>query len=297
MINRGLMNRRRFLRGTAAVVSAGPLLEHPLAWAQPPLDYRLEIAPLKLEIAPGKVIHTFGYNGQAPGPLLRWPEGKQIRIEVTNHTDRPEVVHWHGMFTPSRMDGAMEEGSPMISPGEIFTYDFAPRPAGFRWYHTHTYAGHDLKLGQYGGQFGCFYVEPKGEPGAYDQELFLTLHDWNARMGGGGDSTMDAVYDYSTIDGRMLGHADPIRVKQGQRVLVHLLNASATMTHWLALSGHELQVVAMDGNPVPRPAKAQAVRLAPCGAHRFRDRNEQSRCVDHGRNAERLPRYGPGRCG
>jgi FtsP/CotA-like multicopper oxidase with cupredoxin domain len=61
----------------------------------------------------------------------------------------------------------------------------------------------------------------------------------------------------------MLGHADPIRVREGQRVLVHLLNASATVTHWLALSGHELEVVAMDGNAVPRPAKMRAVRLGP----------------------------------
>jgi FtsP/CotA-like multicopper oxidase with cupredoxin domain len=82
-------------------------------------------------------------------------------------------------------------------------------------------------------------------------------------MGGGGDSSMDALYDYATFGGRMLGHGDPIRVQQGQRILVHLLNASATVTHWIALSGHQLQVVAMDGNPVPRPAKISAVRLAP----------------------------------
>jgi FtsP/CotA-like multicopper oxidase with cupredoxin domain len=244
-------------------MAAGSMLTRPDGWSQPAADYRLEIAPLNLEIAPGKVIHTFGYNGSVPGPLVRWPEGKPIRIEVTNRTDRPEIVHWHGMFTPSQMDGAMEEGSPMIAPGETFQYVFAPRPAGFRWYHTHTYAGHNLKLGQYGGQFGCFYVEPKSESGAYDQELFLTLHDWNAYMGGGADATMDALYDYSTIDGRMLGHGDPIRVKEGQRVLLHLLNASATATHWLALSGHQMELVAMDGNRVPRPMKVQAVRLAP----------------------------------
>ncbi len=254
-------SRRKFLYGAAAGLAAAVL--RPEMHAQPPADYHLEIAPLNLEIAPGKVIHTFGYNGQAPGPLIRWPEGKPVRIAVTNHTDTPEIVHWHGMFNAPAMDGAMEEGSPMIAPGAIFEYAFTPRPAGFRWYHTHTFAGHNLKKGQYGAQFGCFYVEPKNGPGAYDQELFLTLHDWNGYMGGGGDSTMDVLYDYATIDGRMLGHADPIHVREGQRVLLHLLNASATVTHWIALSGHEMEVVAMDGNPVPRPGKARAVRLAP----------------------------------
>ncbi|WP_446742813.1 multicopper oxidase family protein [Silvibacterium acidisoli] len=232
-------------------------------WAQPAADVRLEIAPLKLEIAPGKVIHTVAYNGSVPGPLIRWPEGKPIAIDVVNKTDAPELVHWHGQWIPSLQDGAMEEGSPMIAPGGQLRYEFTPQPAGFRWYHTHGYAGHDLKKSLYSGQFGCFYVEPKQEPGDFDREVFLTLHDWNASMGGGADASMDAVYEYGTIGDRMLGHGEPVRVKQGERVLFRVLNASATLTHWLALAGHEMTVVAMDGNAVPAPRKVAAVRLAP----------------------------------
>ena len=74
---------------------------------------------------------------------------------------------------------------------------------------------------------------------------------------------MDAFYDYATINDRMLGHGDPIKVLEGQRVLFHVLNASATATHWLALAGHEVTVVGMDGNDVPQQAKVPAVRLAP----------------------------------
>jgi FtsP/CotA-like multicopper oxidase with cupredoxin domain len=255
-----MMNRRTFLTtaGTAATFAATQKL-----WSQTPADIRLEIAPLKLEIAPGKIIHTVAYNGQVPGPLIRWPEGKPITIDVTNHSSDPEIVHWHGQSIPSDQDGAMEEGSPMIAPGGLQRYRFMPQPAGFRWYHTHTFAGHDLKKAAYTGQYGCFYVEPKNEPGAYDQEVFLTLHDWNAYMGGGGDGSMDALYDYATMNDRMLGHGDPIRVKQNQRVLFRVLNASATMTHWIALAGHEFTVMAMDGNPVPVQAKVSAARLAP----------------------------------
>ena len=232
-------------------------------WAQTPADVRLEIAPLALEIAPKKTIHTVAYNGAVPGPLIRWPEDKRITIDVVNHSQVPEIVHWHGLWIPSDQDGAMEEGSPMIAPGGKRRYGFAARPAGFRWYHTHAFAGHDLKRGGYTGQFGCFYIEPRHDPGAYDQEIFLTLHDWNAYMGGGGDSSMDAFYDYATINSRMLGHGDPIKVNRGQRLLFHVLNASATATHWLALAGHEFTVVGMDGNEVPQSAKVPAVRLAP----------------------------------
>jgi FtsP/CotA-like multicopper oxidase with cupredoxin domain len=264
------MNRRQFVAGTATIVAgaAAPGVLRSAArghgqGAATPADVKLEIAPLKLEIAPKKVIDTVAYNGQVPGPLIRWPEGKPIAIDVTNHSKLPEIVHWHGQWIPSVEDGAMEEGSPMIAPGATQRYSFEPRPAGFRWYHTHSLAGHHLDRGLYTGQFGCFYVEPKANPGAFDEEVFLTLHDWNAYMGGGGDASMDALYDYATINGKMLGHGEPLRVREGQRVLLHVLNASATLMHWLALAEHAMTVVAMDGNAVPQPQKMQAVRLAP----------------------------------
>jgi FtsP/CotA-like multicopper oxidase with cupredoxin domain len=264
------MNRREFVTGTATIVAGGAVLPPVMRrlrgagqGAPGPADVKLEIAPLKLEIGAKKVIDTVAYNGEVPGPLIRWPEGKPIAIDVTNHSKLAEIVHWHGQWIPSVEDGAMEEGSPMIAPGATQRYSFEPRPAGFRWYHTHSSAGHHLDRGLYTGQFGCFYVEPRENQGAFDQEIFLTLHDWNAYMGGGGDASMDALYDYATINGKMLGHGEPLRVREGQRVLLHVLNASATLMHWLALAGHEMTVVAMDGNPVPQPQKMRAVRLAP----------------------------------
>jgi FtsP/CotA-like multicopper oxidase with cupredoxin domain len=257
------VNRREFLAGSAASLALNGAAGDRRMWAQAAADVRLEIAPLKLEIGPGKHVETIAYNGRVPGPLIRWPEGKPITIDVSNHTDVAEIVHWHGLWNPSDQDGAMEEGSPMIVPGGQRRYSFTPRPAGLRWYHTHTYAGHNLKRAAYTGQFGCFYIEPKNELGAYDQEIFLTLHDWGAYMGGGSDSSMDALYDHSTINNRLLGAGDPIRVKQGQRVIFRIVNASATLTHWLSLAGHTMTVVALDGNSVPVQTQISALRLAP----------------------------------
>jgi DoxX/Multicopper oxidase len=47
-------------------------------------DYSLRIAPLRLELAPGKVIDTFAYNGTVPGPVLRLREGRQVNIDIRN---------------------------------------------------------------------------------------------------------------------------------------------------------------------------------------------------------------------
>ena len=68
-------------------------------------------------------------------------------------------------------------------------------------------------------------------------------------------------YELFGINGRMLGHGEPIRVKQGERVLFHVLNASATEIRSLALPGHIFRVVALDGNPVPTQADVPALWL------------------------------------
>jgi FtsP/CotA-like multicopper oxidase with cupredoxin domain len=190
-------------------------------------------------------------------------EGQPVTIDVTNQTQDHEVVHWHGLFLPSEVDGAMEEGTPPIPPGRTARYTFTPRPAGFRWYHTHISAGTNFSKGQYTGQHGFLWVEPRENPGRYDQEIFLTLHDWRGQMLASDDGSMNPSYDLSTVNGRVLGFGDPLRVRAGQRVLLHLLNSSATEVHWISLSGHSFYVVALDGNAIPQPASVSMLRLAP----------------------------------
>jgi FtsP/CotA-like multicopper oxidase with cupredoxin domain len=77
------------------------------------------------------------------------------------------------------------------------------------------------------------------------------------------DGSMNPSYDLSTVNGRVLGFGDPLRVRAGQRVLLHLLNSSATEVHWISLSGHSFYVVALDGNAIPQPASVSMLRLAP----------------------------------
>jgi FtsP/CotA-like multicopper oxidase with cupredoxin domain len=226
-------------------------------------DYSLEIAPYSLEVSPNHFIRTVAYNGQVPGPLLRMREGSPVTIAINNKTSNEEIVHWHGLFLPPEVDGAMEEGTPMIPRGGATRVTFTPNPSGFRWYHTHTFAGTNLKKGQYSGQHGFLSVEPKQNPGHYDQEAFLALHDWNGQMLSSADGSMNPVYGISTINGRKLGFGEPLRVKAGQRLLLHILNSSPTEQHWIALAGHQFHVIALDGNTVPNPQMVPMLRLAP----------------------------------
>ena len=226
-------------------------------------DYTITIAPCALEVSPRRFIKTTAYNGQSPGPLLRFREGVPVTIDVANRTTSNEIVHWHGLFLSPEVDGAMEEGTPHIAPGAGASYTFTPEPAGLRWYHTHVMAGHDMKKGLYNGQHGVMWVEPRVNPARYDQEFFLTLHDWDGTMVGSDDGSMSPTYNVSTINGRVLGFGEPLRMKQGQRVMMHVVNTSATEPHWLALAGHKFRVVALDGNPVPSPQVVTMLHLSP----------------------------------
>jgi FtsP/CotA-like multicopper oxidase with cupredoxin domain len=254
-----MLSRRTALKLTGAAAVAPALRTR----ADPPgADHTLEITRGTLQLSPHHQLKTDVYNGQAPGPLLRLKEGRPVTIEVINRTDHPEVVHWHGLYLDPSVDGSIEEGTPPIPPGASARYTFKPEPAGFRWYHTHMMAMGNFARGLYSGQHGLLMIEARDDPGGYDQELFLALHDWKPYLSAS-DIGMNPSYPLSTINGRMLGFSEPLRVKQGERVLMHVLNTSPTETHWIALAGHQFHVVALDGNAVPTPGSVSMLRLAP----------------------------------
>jgi FtsP/CotA-like multicopper oxidase with cupredoxin domain len=308
-VRKAVTSRRSFLKLAAAAGAGllGPGTSGRLAaelipesWGPPsrqsetgPAGYTLRIEPSAIEIAPKRIVSAITYNGQFPGPLLRFKEGQAETIDVYNDTDTPEQLHWHGQMVSTDVDGAAEEGTPFIPAHGMRRIIVTPRPAGYRFYHTHNRGGADLHAGQYGGQVGPVYIEPKHEPGSYDQEIFLVLKEFEPSFSQGGDMAQDFLalatrvkaletagessmkaslakgmphgyevgYRYFTINGRMLGHGEPVRVKQGERVLFHVLNGSATEIRSLALPGHSFKVVALDGNAVPTPVEVSVLWL------------------------------------
>src|ERR1700722_12862966 len=135
------MNRRDFVqRGCATAIGAWAGKLRPALAQSLAADFTLRIAPMMVELAPQVVLSTIGYSNQVPGPLLRVREGQRVTVEVVNDTDVPEYVHWHGLFFPSDVDGAEEEGTPPVPPHGRRRYQFVAKPAGSRWYHSHTEA-------------------------------------------------------------------------------------------------------------------------------------------------------------
>jgi FtsP/CotA-like multicopper oxidase with cupredoxin domain len=288
------MKRRDLLKlGGMALAQAGtarlPLLAQagaassPAAVADVKADYTLRIAPVTVELDRSHILSTIGYNGTAPGPVLRMREGKQVSVDVINDTDTPEFVHWHGMLIPAEVDGTEEEASPFVPPHGRRRFDLTPGPAGSRWYHSHAMAMDNLHKGAYTGQFGFVYVDGGNDRGQYDQELFLALRDWEPFFTGTMEDDDDDTHDgpllekpatlntdpdglevgsmtYS-INDKALGSSEPVRVREGHRLLIHFLNASAIENRRIALAGHKMKVIAMDGNPVPSPQMLDSIFL------------------------------------
>ena len=253
-------------------------------------DLTLRIATGLVELAPDRIVSTTLYNGQLSGSPLRFAEGKRVVIDIHNDTDTPELVHWHGQTIPTDVDGAAEEGSPFVPSHGTRRIAFTPKPAGLRFVHSHVGSGGDLTRGTFSGQAAAVYIEPRTNAGAYDREVFLVLKEFHPTLSQTGDMDADFLvgepirelraigaasdaksqgwprgyevgYELFCINGKMLGQGDPIRVKQGERVLFHVVNASATETRSLALPGHVFRVVALDGNPVPTPAEVPVLWL------------------------------------
>jgi len=310
-MQRETSSRREFLRTAAAAGAGFTGRLNLLHWVtgfgvgnpgtvlqqgeNPAADYILRIAASAVEIAPKHMVSAITYNEQFPGPLLRLKEGREVTVDIHNDTDTPEQLHWHGQMVSTDVDGSAEEGTPYIPARGMRRITFTPRPPGLRLYHTHNRAGADLHAGQYSGQVGAVYIEPKDEPGLHDREVFLVLKEFDPSLSKGGDMPQDFLapattvkalseagesamkaslakgmprgyevgYQYFTINGRMLGHGEPVRVKTGERVLFHIVNGSATEIRSLALPGHVFRVVALDGNSVPRSAEVPVLWLGP----------------------------------
>jgi CopA family copper-resistance protein len=121
----------------------------------------------------GKEGQTITVNGTLPAPLLRWKEGEEVTLRVTNHLNVDSSIHWHGLLLPFQMDGVPGVNFPGIKAGETFTYKFPLKQSGTYWYHSHS------GLQEQSGLYGPIIIDPKSpDPVSYDREYVIVLSDW-----------------------------------------------------------------------------------------------------------------------
>lgn len=177
------VSRRRFVQGLAlggAAATFGLLQSARAAAQQNPsgsnvltgTDFALEVGQTQVNYT-GKSGIATTVNGSLPGPILRWKEGSNIRLSVTNRLRVPTSIHWHGIILPFNMDGVPGISFDGIAPGETFVYQFQVRQSGTYWYHAHS--GYQEQTGLY----GAMIIEPAGaERIAADRDYVVMLNDW-----------------------------------------------------------------------------------------------------------------------
>ena len=119
-----------------------------------------------------------GYNGASPGPVLRFKEGEEVVIRVTNNLDEMTSIHCHGLVLPFQMDGVPGISYPGIAPGETFVYRFPIKQSGTYWFHSHS------GFQEPDGAYGAIVIEPQGrEPYRYDRDYVVQLTDKHPHSG------------------------------------------------------------------------------------------------------------------
>lgn len=179
-----------------------------LAWcgalvlAMPVAAAEVDLVVEEIEVArDGERRTVIAYNGETPGPTLRFQEGEDVVIRVTNRLDEATSIHWHGLILPYRQDGVPEISFPGIPAGETFTYRFPIVQSGTYWYHSHS------GLQEQEGAYGSIVIEPRDDPGAapYDRDYVVVLSDSHAHSGDEVLANLKQSADYYNRQQRTLG--------------------------------------------------------------------------------------------
>ncbi|WP_035693228.1 copper resistance system multicopper oxidase [Azospirillum halopraeferens] len=171
------LSRRAALRLAAAAGLAGVVTAHAGRHAFAAADRALDLAVERTRITiDGETTRAIAIGGSIPAPTLRWREGEEVVVRVTNRLDEPTSIHWHGLLLEGVMDGAPGfNGFAPIMPGETYTYRFVLRQAGTYWYHSHS-AGQEQE-----GMYGAIVIEPAGrDPVRADRDHVVLLSDHTA---------------------------------------------------------------------------------------------------------------------
>lgn len=204
---------------------------------------------------------TYGDAGMPP--VLRMKKGAAFAARLVNGIDEPTTIHWHGIRVPNKMDGVPFLVQPYVYAGDQFDYAFTPPDAGTFWYHPHCNTL--IQMGH--GLTGVIVVENPSDP-EFDAEVVLNLRDW--RLGGDGQF----IEQYRPRDAARTGTFGTVRTANwieqpqydapsGGLVRLRVAITDVTRIYSFRVQGADATVIAIDGNPLPKPFPLDLIQLGP----------------------------------
>lgn len=228
--------------------------------------FHLTAEPIEWEVAQGFKIHTWGFNGCVPGPMIEVAEGDRVRIYVTNKLPAPTTVHWHGVLIVCGMDGVAGITQPAIPPGETFLYEFVFPDSGTFMYHPHF----DSMTQEGMGLTGMILVH-KREPDIEkrpNRDFAIMLQEWNIDVGTARPNTLKMDFNVLTMNGKVMPATEPLVAELGDTVWVRYGNLSAMDHHPIHLHGYSFKIIGTDGGWAPDKSvlMPETTVLVPVGA-------------------------------
>jgi len=238
--------------------------EHPHAASEPSQSevvIDLEARAADWEIAPGRTLRCWTYNGQVPGPTIEARVGDTLVVRLKNSLDEPTTIHFHGIRLPSAMDGT-QVVQPTVAPGESFEYRFMVPDAGTFWYHSH----HNETVQVERGLYGALVIRGVDEP-VVDRERVLVLDDMKlnrkgefAKFGGWVEQHTGREGDVRLVNGQ----SEPeLRVSAGQMERWRIVNASNARYVRLSVGDRRFSILGTSGGFIEAPVEVSEVLLPP----------------------------------
>jgi len=218
-----------------------------------------------VEVAPGRRVRAWTYDGGIPGPLIRARVGDRVIVHFTNDLPQPTTIHWHGVRVPIEMDGVPTISQPEVKPAGTFTYDFVARDAGLYWYHPHVMSAAQVGFGLY----GALLVEDPDDGIDVADQLTLVLSDIgfdskgtleSPESGGSAGMVFGREGAYVLANGKVM---PTLRGRAGAPQRWRIVNAAKSRFFWLDLEGQPFTVIGSDGGLQERAETVELLLVTP----------------------------------
>jgi manganese oxidase len=220
--------------------------------------FDVETSVIRWTILPGVTVDGYAFNGQIPGPTLRFHQGDRVRINVRNRLPESTTVHWHGLILPNVMDGAAHVTQDPIEMGGIYHYEFTVVQSGTYLYHSHDHVDRQQALGLY----GAMIIDPAASDPSIgaNHEYTVLLQEWLKREGLTFPAMpMDGAQpNYFTINGRAWPATESVSMHVGETLKVRFIGSNNGFIHPMHIHGGPFRVVAVDGQTLPPSARYDA---------------------------------------
>lgn len=199
-------------------------------------------------------------------------KGQWFDATVKNLSDKPTVIHWHGLIVPNDQDGVPYVTQPPVPAGGSYHYRFKLKQSGTYWMHSH----YDLQEQKF---LSAPFILIDPDESKADKDVVFMVGDFSfkspeailAALKKGtkmpmnmsqGSMTMpmtmdatkpdlnDVTYDAFLTNYRTLSNPEIVKVKPGDKVRLRII-AGSSMTNFFINTGTlSAQAIAVDGQNI-----------------------------------------------